>query len=617
MSSSCCFPSKNQAVTDVLHPPAPGAVKLQGYWAHKIEIGVKNHLKKLHYPGLVDYFRTRPNPFAAGEFWGKTVRSACRSYQYQPDPELKKILDQTVADLLSTQTPDGCISTCTYDHQPKSSDLWERKYVLLGLLHYYEIDPRPEVLQAMVREADYTLSQVGPSPKTRIVDTGWAFEGIESSSILEPMMKLYGLTGEGRYLEFARYIVEQEGGCKRGSIFEAAFNGVAPKDIGSNGNPKESIAKAYESMSCFEGLIEYFRVTGDDHWKEAALTYYKHIRDLEMTIIGSGGADKPYNLGPGHGEQWNNTAFEQTNPEINRMAETCVTVTWMKFCYQLLRLTGDSTIADQIEKSIYNALAGAQKFTGNNYDYYQRLNGRRGAGDIGFSYDIDDFPLSCCTANGPMGMALIPFFAVMESETGPVVNLYAPGNATLKTPGGSELVLEIATDYPKTGSVVINVLPHDGPPESFCIALRIPEWSAATKLSVNGRPEAVTPGTYARVNRAWKTGDKVELTLDLRGRVVPAPRGINPASHNFDAITYGPLVLSRDKRLGGDIHHPVRIKVDAQGFVALSPFPNKIGQVGFNVPTTDGGSFPVIDYASAGNTWDESSEFVTWIPKSG
>ncbi len=65
-----------------------------------------------------------------------------------------------------------------------------------------------------------------------------------------------------------------------------------------------------------------------------------------------------------------------------------------------------------VMKSIYNALAGAQKYTGNHYDYFQQLNGRRGGKENFFS-DIGGFSLSCCTANGPMGMALIPFFTVM------------------------------------------------------------------------------------------------------------------------------------------------------------------------------------------------------------
>ena len=95
------------------------------------------------------------------------------------------------------------------------------------------------------------------------------------------------------------------------------------------------------------------------------------------------------------------------------------------------------------------------------------------------------------------------------------------------------------------------------------------------------------------------------------------PKGITAGSDNYEAILYGPLALSRDKRLGGDIHQPVRIKAEKDGAVALTPLATKIGQVSFAVPTADGGSFPVIDYASAGNTWDEASEFVTWIPKAG
>ncbi|PTY02251.1 hypothetical protein DB346_09040 [Verrucomicrobia bacterium LW23] len=617
---------------DVLRGPRPGSVALQGWLHNRLQAGVDNQLKKLEYPRMVDYFRNRPNPFASGEFWGKTMRSACVSYQYRPDPELLAILDASVDDLLSTQTPDGCISARTYDEQPKSSDLWERKYVLLGLLHYYEIAPRPEVLEAMIRMADYTLAQVGPAPKTPITETGWAFYGIESSSILEPMMRLHQLTGEARYLAFARYIVEETGGCKRGNIFEAALQGVAPRMIGDNGVPKESIAKSYEMMSCFEGLADYYRVTGDERWKEAALTLYRNIRDQEITILGSGGGDQPYNLGPGTGEQWNNLAAEQTNPDMTLMMETCVTVTWMKFCYHILRLTGDSTVADEIEKSIYNALAGAQKPTGDYYDYFQQLNGSRG-GKVNFSTDIAGFELSCCTANGPMGMALIPFFAVMEGKRGPVVNLYAPGTWQGTTPLGGPLSLRLETDYPRSGAVLIEVMTN--PPafeaaekESFAIALRIPAWSRTIRLAINGVDvsQRCCPGSYAVLDMAWHPGDRIELTLDMTCRLVPSPGGVKSPAGQYQALLRGPLALARDRRLGGDgdIHAPVRIKSHPDGTVELlametltsiTPAVYDFAQVAFLVATEHGFCFPVIDYASAGNTWDESSAFVTWIPK--
>ena len=137
------------------------------------------------------------------------------------------------------------------------SDMWERKYAMLGLLSYYDITGREDVLNAIMRLCDYTISQVGNPPKTPITETGWAFYGIESNSILEPVVRLYNITREKRYLDFAKYIIDS-GACKRENIFEAIYK-KEPKDIGGNGIPEESIAKAYEMMSCFEGMLEFYK----------------------------------------------------------------------------------------------------------------------------------------------------------------------------------------------------------------------------------------------------------------------------------------------------------------------------------------------------------------------
>lgn len=588
------------------------AVRLTGPLDARIRLCVERHLKVLDYPKLVDYFRHRSNPFAAGEFWGKTVRAACPLCQYTGNKILESILEHSVADLLTTQTSDGCISARTYPEQPKSSDLWERKYALLGLLAWFDIRRDPKVLDAMVRMADYTLGQIGPPPKTRIVDTGWAFEGIESSSILEPILRLYLLTGHQRYLDFARYIVETEGACKRGSIFAAALAGIQPKDINHNGNPKQSIAKAYESMSCFEGLLEYQRITGVRQWLDAAVAYYRGIRDQEITIIGSGGGEGPFNSGPGTGEQWNGLINDQTNPKPRLMMETCVTVTWMKFCLQILRSTGDATVVDQIERSLYNAFLGALKPSGDYWDYFQNLNGTRNT-QVNFTASIGNFPLSCCTANGPMGLALIPAVAIMTSDRGPVVNLFIPGTANVPLADGNWVRLDLATRYPCDTAVVITVTVSQTC--HFPIAVRIPAWSVQTTLTVNGRAVAATPGAYAIIDRLWSTGDRIDLTLDLRCRKVPAPHGPDRAGDPFFALVRGPVVLARDRRLGGDPDAPVTVRADAAGTVAAEAVAPLAGTwMQFRIPTIDGGSFDVLDYASAGNTWDQQSSFRTWLP---
>lgn len=595
---------------DVLQPLPPGTVKLTGDFDRRLRRGIENHLKVLDCRKLADCFRERRNPFATGEFWGKTVRSMVASCEYAADPGLRRLVIAAAADLLSAQTPDGCLSTYAYEEQPKSSDLWDRKYCLLGLEAAYRLGRDPAVLAAMVRLADYTIGQIGPPPKVRIVDTGWAFAGIESSSILEPMVRLYRLTGHSRHLDFARYIVEEEGACGRADLFAAALAGVPPKDIGDNGDPSQSIAKAYESMSCFEGLVEYHRVTGESRWREAAVRYYEMVRDQEISLLGSGGADRPFNFGPGAGEQWNALATEQTNPDLDRMMETCVTVTWMKFCFQLLRLTGQSRIADQIERSMYNALAGAQRPDGAYYDYFQKFNGIRGS-KVGFGADIAGFPLSCCTANGPAGLALIPQVAVMSSASGPVVNLYLPGSFEVPLAGGNAVRLEINTDYPRGEEIAIRVAPRC--PVRFAIALRVPEWSERNSLAINGKAVEVASGAYAIVEREWRAGDRLELVLDLRCRLVPAPRGSNRAGDNFQALVRGPVLLARDRRLGGDLDAPVAIQADARGRVELKPADAGFAAgMCFQVPT-DHGDFRVVDYASAGSTWSAASEFRSWL----
>ena len=125
-----------------------------------------------------------------------------------------------------------------------------------------------------------------------------------------------------------------------------------------------------------------------------------------------------------------------------------------------------------------------------------------------------------------MGLAYLPLVAVMDSKTGPVINLYNAGTATASTPASHPLGLAIATDYPRSGAIVVTVTLEA--PERFSIKLRIPSWSAATRLTVNGNAFQAAPGTYANIDRTWTSGDTIALTLDIRCRCIDAPRGQQP-----------------------------------------------------------------------------------------
>ena len=584
-----------------------GAAFFSGELDEKLRSLIKGLYTKLDMKETVDLFRYHKNLFAAGEFWGKLMRAACMIYDCTRDETLRRVLSDSMEDMLSVQAQDGEISCCPRDSQPNGthgSDLWERKYVLLGMYEYYRVFRDARVLSAMEALADYTCRQVGAPPKTPVTETGWAFCGIESSSILEPIVKLYGLTGKEQYLALARHIVEETGGCKRENLFTAIENGKSPKDIGGNGNPKESIAKAYEMMSCFEGLCEYYRATGNERWLFIAKKFFEKLTEEEITLLGSGGADAPYNLGPGTGEQWNFTAYEQTNPDIDLMMETCVTITWMKLCLQMLRLTGDSRAADCIEVSAHNALFGALRPDGCFFDYFPRFDGTRG-GRVNFTYTLGDFPLSCCTANGPAGMGMLHSAAFLRTETGSALSLYFPGDYQ-----NDRFSLRCETAYPADGDIVITVL--SAPTEEAPLLFRIPGWCSSPVLKINKEPVAFeTERGYAVLTRKWVSGDTVMLTLPRKLSVHKAPHGSNRAGDPFFALTWGPLVLSRDLRFDESYAEPLPFPEQP----TLPCTPVSVPGVRCALDAELGGKrVRFIDYASAGATWDSASAYRSWFP---
>ena len=607
MSLLCVVPAFSQKVHDAIRPLPAGAVRLDGFFENDIRNSI-DHWNKgvVPYAAMVDFFRNGRSQFALGEMWGKAVRSGCMFYRYTADPELKEILSQTVKDLLSTVRPNGSISCVPPEKQPDGpgGDLWERKYVLLGLDRYYDlVEADPAVLRAMTDQADCIIEQVGEPPKVPITSLGWSPNHIESSTLLEPFMRLYNRTGEKRYLDFARYIVST-GGSEGYDIFRQAYDNVPPHEMGG------PYPKAYEMMSMFEGAVEYYRVTGDEYVRRSFMNLYDNIRRNEITIVGNGGGDQPYHPAV-MGEGWDHTAVEQTNPDITRMMETCVGVTWMKFCSQILRLTGDPSAVDEIEKYIYNGLRGAMKPSGDGFSYVNLFNGEK-VTNYGWGTTFGSLPVTCCNLNGPMGLAYIPFVAVMESDRGPVVNLYNAARAELSTPQGDSLSLRIETDFPLSDRVLVRVDPHAA--SLFTLSLRIPSWSERTVVKVNGKKvRSVEPGAYLSLERTWEPGDRVELAFDMRCRLLDAPRGSNRAGDSFQALVWGPIVLARDENIDPDYDEPVRVVAGKDRVVRVKRVAPTLAstRLEFEVPTDDG-PIRMTDYASV-NGW-EGAHICTWLP---
>ena len=390
----------------------------------------------------------------------------------------------------------------------------------------------------------------------------------------------------------------------------------------------EPYPKAYEMTSIFEGLAEWHRVTGDASAREAVLKYFDSVLRHEITIVGNGGGNYPH-WPRWSGEAWDNTAAEQSNPDMTRMMETCVGVTWMKYASQVLRLTGDVRAADAIELYVYNGLLGAMKPDGDGFSYVNLLNGEK-VTNKGWGWTFASGPVTCCNLNGPMGLAYIPFVAVMQAQDGPVVNLYNAGTAVAKTASGAEVHLKAegdlldmvgrgVPDAPQVGRGVpdapwrMTVSPSRE--ESFTISLRIPAWSEKTSVTVNGESVgAVAPGKYLKITRTWRAGDKVAVTFDFKARKLDAPVGRNHASAPFQAVSWGPIALARDENTDPNYAAPVAIQSAADGTVAVERImpTSPAHKLEFRVPTKDG-FITMCDYASV-DGW-KGKHVQTWLPK--
>ena len=298
---------------------------------------------------FVDQYRQRSDAYDAGwkgEFWGKFMRGAVLVYQYNRDEELFDILTETVKDMITVGS-DGRVSTYAVETEFSGWDMWCRKYVLLGLEYYLEIcrdgELRTRIIDFLRLCTDYIIEHVGNEDgKIRITDTSNRWLAINSSSILEGIVKLYALTNDKKYFDFATYIID-EGGAKGINVVDLAYeNKLYPYQYG--------VPKAYELMSFFEGLLEYYLITGIEKYKVAVINFAKGIMESDVTVLGTCGVTH---------ELLDHSATRQTSVFDGVSQETCVTVTWMKLCERLLRLTGESVYADYMEKAFYNAYLAA------------------------------------------------------------------------------------------------------------------------------------------------------------------------------------------------------------------------------------------------------------------
>lgn len=579
-----------------------------------------------------------------GEYWGKMMRGACFVYSYSRNPKLYTILTETILDILSAQDEHGRISSYAIHHEFDAWDIWSRKYVLLGMEYFLEICQDEKlsckIIDSMCRQVDYIMEKIGSSTEGKLTITKATrhWRGLNSSSILEPIVKLYNITKEEKYLNFATYIVER-GGTDVVNIFDLAYEDkFYPYQY--------PITKAYEMTSCFEGLLEYYHVVGNEKHRTSIINFANRVLESDFTIIGCCGCTH---------ELFDHSTVRQANTTNGAtMQETCVTVTLMKFFYNLTLLTGDSKYVDAFETSLYNAYLGSintekviePTILRNHsdwaieplpFDSYSPLTaGTRGNGIGGLKVMSDNHYYGCCACIGAAGLGLVPKMALMKTEFGFAMNLYLDGSMETETNDGQKVVFTTKTDYPVNGrvSVIVDVKQK----QTFELLLRIPAWSKQNRITVNG--EIWKDETeYVSIVREWSSDDCVEIELDMRTEAIyPIPYGHqilmnkviwganymistydeeDPIAKNHLALRRGPIVLAQENRMGYSVDEPVDIQVEQDGYVLVSVPEKEFAPyehiLELEVPLTNGTKMHVTDYASAGKLWTEESKMAAWM----
>ena len=605
--------------TDSMFEMAPGSFSYKGEYDRAARFGEAHQSKnKTLWSTFVQQFRCPVDADDggwSGEFWGKMMRGACWIYKYTQDEELYGIIEDSIRDLLTTQDEYGRFSSYEKKLEFTYWDMWCRKYVLLGMQYFYDIcrdeELKETIISALNRHLDYIVEHIGEGEGQidileSTTDMPWTWGALNSSSILEPVVRQYSLTGNEKYLDFAAYLVRR-GGSKWGNIYTLAVEGKkAPYEY--------PVRKAYEATSYFEGVLEYYRVTGDEDARRAYVNFIARVVETDFTIIGCAGTEH---------ELFNHSSLVQTEPNEHVKQETCVTVTLMKAFYQALCLTGEAKYADAMERAGYNAMLGAVNFKGNcaeasdetqawcrhdlvapfvkliggyTFDSYAPLyKDKRNRAVGGYRRMPENRAYGCCACIGSAGIAIMPLSSVMYTKNGIAINHLMSG--AVKVSDGVSLSIE--TSYPYGESAKIKI--HTAAPLTFEIAIRVPAWTK--NMTVNGESAKANAAGYAVLTREWCDGDVIDVTI---------PRELTVTELNGKiAVTNGIIVYALDER-----NQDLNVKATDRIVNAEAITPDFFCREALKITFDNGNEVNFVDYASSGSEWDiEKCRLTIWIDK--
>ena len=472
----------------------------------------------------------------------KIIEGASYSLAVEYDKQLDNYLDSVINLIAAAQEPDGYLTTCVTNKCTRLSGWWGthrwekiNSHELYNSGHLYEAavahylaTGKRSLLDVAIKNADLVCKTFGYGEGQIQYPSGHPI--IEMA-----LAKLYKVTGDKKYLDEAKYFVEETGRLS---------NGRKPSPYSQDHQPileqEEIVGHAVRAGYLYSGVADVASLTNDSAYFNALTRIWDNMASKKLYITGGiGSRAQGEGFGPNY-ELNNHTAY----------CETCASIANVYWNYRMFLATGDAKYADVYERALYNGVPSGVSLSGDKFFYDNPLE------SMGQHERQPWFGCACCPGNVTRFMASVPQYMYATQGDDVLVNLYIQSTADIKTAGNS-VKLRQTTDFPWNGAVSMDVDPEkEG---EFALRLRIPGWaqdapvptdlysyvekpSAKYELKVNGeKVNAMTGDGYATVKRVWKKGDKVELTLPMDVKRVKANDNVDDDKGKL-AIQRGPLM---------------------------------------------------------------------------
>ena len=479
----------------------------------------------------------------------KTIEGASYVLQTYPDDKLKAYIDSLLDIVAAAQEADGYLYTARtinpqHPHGWAAHQRWaaeehaSHELYNLGLMvdaacAHYQATGSDKFLNIAKRYADCVIREVGAKDGQACVVPGHQIAEMA-------LARLYVLTGEQKYLDEAKFLLDYRGKTKVKNIYSQSDKPVVDQT--------EAWGHAVRAGYMYAGMADVAALTGDEAYLKAIDAIYNNIVSKKYYITGGVGARH-------EGEAF---GADYELPNLTSYNETCAAISMVYLFHRMFLLHGDAKYIDCMERTLYNGVISGMSVDGGRFFYPNPLSS-----DGKYKFNADGtterqpwFGCACCPSNLSRFIPSFPGYMYAVKDNQLYVNLFAGNTATIQVLG-KEVTLSQHTNYPWDGDITLKI--EKTKAKAFDMMIRIPGWVDKTpvpsdlyrfaddvlgsySVKVNGKEVmAELTNGYLCVNRQWKKGDIVTIHFDMPVRTVKA----NPAvkdDRGRIAVERGPLV---------------------------------------------------------------------------